>query len=146
MRSSLLENTLSIEFEYRRFPTEYLGSSRRPIAFVRMVSQSASVMIELIIDSGADISLVDSAVAEALELEPPTPEELYTIEGVGAGTPVYYRQLQMTIGEYTFPCRIGIVPYSSNMIRIMGQANVFDQFAIEFRRFEAKVIFTHQNE
>lgn len=135
---------MSIEFEYRSFLTARLGYIIRPIAFVRMASQSAAV-IELIIDSGADISLVDSAVAEALELEPTAPEELYTIEGVGAGTPVYYRQIEMTIGEYTFPCQIGIVLYSSNMIRIMGQADVFDRFSIEFRRFEAKVIFTHRD-
>ena len=136
---------MSIEFEYRRFPTEYLGSSRRPIALVRMVSPSASVLIELNIDSGADISLVDSEVAETLNLEPPTSEELYIIEGVGAGTPVYYRQIEMTIGEYTFPCRIGIIP-SNSQIRILGQADVFDRFAIEFRRFEAKVIFTYRDE
>lgn len=110
-----------------------------------MASLTDSVIIDLIVDSGADISLVDSVVAEALQLEPPTPEELYTIEGVGAGTSVYYRQIQMTIGEYTFPCRIGIIP-SNNQIRVLGQADIFDFFGIEFRRFEAKVIFTHKDE
>ncbi|MBW4617990.1 MAG: retropepsin-like domain-containing protein [Cyanosarcina radialis HA8281-LM2] len=105
-----------------------------------MVSATDAVIIDLIIDSGADISLVDSEVAQQLGLEPPTPGELYNIEGVGLGTGVYYRQIQMTIGEHTFSCRIGILPYSQ-MTRVLGQADVFDRFAIEFRRFESRVIF-----
>lgn len=51
----------------------------------------------------------------------------------------------MTIGKYSFPCRIGIIQYS-NFTRIMGQADIFDRFAIEFRKFEGKVIFTHKDE
>lgn len=134
---------MSIEFPYISFPTIYLGASLRPIARVRMASATDSVIIDLIVDSGADITLVDALVAQELQLEPPTPDELYGIEGVGADVGVYYRQIQMTIGEYIFPCRIGILPFS-NMTRLLGQADVFDQFAIEFRRFEEKVIFTHR--
>ena len=90
--------------------------------------------------------MVDSRVAEMLQLEPPTPDELYSLEGVGTGTAVYYyRQISMTIAEYTFPCRIGILPYSS-FTRILGQADVFDEFSIEFRKFEGTVIFTHKDD
>ena len=136
---------MSIEFQYIPFPTLYLGTSLRPIARVRMASSTDSVLIDLIIDSGADITLVDALVAQELGLEPPTPDELYSLEGIGSGMGVYYRQIKLTIGEYTFPCRIGILP-SSNMTRILGQADVFDEFALEFRRFEGKVIFNHQDE
>ena len=136
---------MSIEFNYLVFPTYYLISSPRPIARVRMASATDSVIIDLIIDSGADITLVDAVVAQELGLSPPTPNELYNIEGIGTGSFVYYRQIDMTIGEYTFPCRIGIMP-SSNFTRLMGQADIFDRFAVEFRKFESKVIFTHQEE
>lgn len=131
---------MNIEFTYLNFTTFYLGESPRPIARVRMASPTDSVIIDLIIDSGADITLVDLRVAQQLGIDLPTPDELYSIEGVGSGTPVYYREIQMTIGEYTFPCRIGILPYST-FTRILGQADVFDRFAIEFRKFEGKVIF-----
>lgn len=90
--------------------------------------------------------MVDSRVAEMLQLEPPTPDELYSLEGVGTGTAVYYyRQISTTIAEYTFPCRIGILPYSS-FTRILGQADVFDEFSIEFRKFEGTVIFIHKDD
>ncbi len=136
---------MSIEFPYITFTTFYLGSNPRPIARVRMASATDSVIIDLIIDSGADITLVDSRVAQQLGLEPPTPDELYTIEGVSADAVVYYRQIEMTIGEYTFPCRIGILPYN-DFTRIMGQADIFDQFSVEFRKFDGKVIFSHQQD
>lgn len=108
-----------------------------------MTSATDSVIIDLIVDSGADITLVDTLVAQELGLEPPTSDELYAIGGIGSEVGVYYRQVEVTIGEHTFPCRIGIIP-SSGTTRILGQADIFDQFAIEFRRFEGKVIFTHR--
>lgn len=85
---------MSVEFQYLLFSTLYLGDSLRPVARVRMASSTDSVTIDLIVDSGADITLVDPLVAQELGLQPPTPEELYAVEGVGGGTPVYYRQIQ----------------------------------------------------
>ena len=82
---------MSIEFPYLNFTTFFLGNSARPVARVRMESANDYVVVELIVDSGADITLVDSRVAEMLQLEPPTPDELYSLEGVGTGTAVYYR-------------------------------------------------------
>ncbi len=134
---------MNIEYQYISFPTLYLGNSLRPVARVRMASATNSVIIDLIVDSGADITLIDADVAQALELTAPTSDESYAIGGIGSEIAVYYRQITMTIGEYTFPCRIGVISSSSNT-RILGQADVFDQFSIEFRRFESKIIFTHK--
>ncbi|MBD2305437.1 retropepsin-like domain-containing protein [Chroococcidiopsis sp. FACHB-1243] len=73
-----------------------------------MASSTDSVTIDLIVDSGADITLVDPQVAQELGLRSPTPEELYAVEGVGGGTPVYYRQIQRLLASTLFPVELEI--------------------------------------
>jgi len=92
------------------------------------------------IDSGADFTIIPYrfGLMLGLRLEGPV-EEVY---GIGGGIPIIIKRLELKIGDVIINARVGWslredVPF------LLGRMDVFNEFNIEFREREERVIFKH---
>jgi hypothetical protein len=99
----------------------------------------------MLLDSGADLSILPCSVGETLglRLDISTKGE---VQGIGEGTmPYVLDEIDLQIGGIVLHARIGWalieeVPF------LLGRLDVFRELAIEFREFENKIVIRHRNE
>lgn len=117
-----------------------IGLKWIPTAIVTLSTDNNKFTCEMLVDSGADITLIPRKFGEELGLNFKE-DEVKEIRGIGEGTvPYIISKLKMTIGKYTFPVRIGWalieeIPF------ILGRLDVFDKFNIEFKQSSRITIF-----
>ena len=131
----------TIIFRYRTERSRLFGTIKRPVAkvYVRDVSGNW-VPCFMYIDSGADFTIIPYrfGLMLGLRLEGPV-EEVY---GIGGGIPIIIKRLELKIGDVIINARVGWslredVPF------LLGRMDVFNEFNIEFREREEKIIFKY---
>lgn len=124
-----------IEFPFERRPSARLGHLLKPIIPVRLVGPARSVNLFMLLDSGADLSMLPYSVGRALgfQLDMTTRSE---VQGIGEGAvPYVLAEAQMYIGDILVTARVGWA-LIEEMPFILGRLDVFSQLAIEFREFD----------
>jgi hypothetical protein len=128
-----------IEFPFLKKRSEKLGLILKPIIPVTITGPKRSAKIFMLLDSGADISMIPYSAGETigLELDMPTRSEA---QGIGEGSvPYVVGQVRIQIENFEIPARIGWalieeIPF------ILGRLDVFKILAIEFREFEDRIL------
>ncbi len=96
----------------------------------------------MLVDSGADISLLPKSVGDELGLEIEHEERIHSIQGLGGKVPVIYRNLIIKIGKEEFSSKVGWV-LIDGFPPILGREIVFNKFHIEFLQDRETVNFYH---
>jgi len=128
-----------IEFPFEKRVSKRFGQILKPIIPVRVVGPGRGVNIFMLLDSGADISLIPYSVGETLGLELDMANRS-EVQGIGEGSvPYVLSQVSLEIENVEISVRMGWalieeIPF------ILGRLDVFQQFAIEFREFENKIL------
>lgn len=134
-----------IEFQFAKLHSKKLGQVLKPIIPVTIVGEKRGVNVFMLLDSGADISLIPYSVGEAIGLELDM-ENRSEVEGIGEGSvPYILSQVQIRIGNIEAPVRIGWTLIEEVPL-ILGRLDVFKDLSIEFREFENKIILKQQHE
>lgn len=124
-----------IEFKYREnlkvTPDKKLQVIARPNAVVTITNGRNSVEFNMLVDSGSDISAIPKSAGDKLGLKIKEGETIGTIEGIGGSISVVPRKLSLTIGEYKFSAAV-VWAFTDDIPLILGRADVFDYFRIEF--------------
>ena len=132
-----------MEFPFERRFSHRLGQILKPIIPVRLIGPRRGVNLSMLLDSGADLSLIPYAVGAAIGLEPDL-GQLSEVQGVGQGSvPYILSQVKLSIEGHEVPVRVGWalieeVPF------LLGRLDVFEHFAVEFRQFEDKIRLSPQ--
>ena len=112
---------------------------------MRLVGPESSETVLMLLDSGADLSLIPYSVGEAIGLEPDMSRRS-EMQGVGEGSvPYILSRVQISIGATEVPVRIGWTLIAEVPL-LLGRLDVFRHFAIEFRTFENKILLKAQQE
>jgi hypothetical protein len=133
-----------IEFSFESRYSAKLGEILKPIIPVSIIGPKRSVNIFMLLDSGADISLLPYSVGETigLDLDMMNRSEIH---GIGEGSvPYILNQVILKIGNIDISIRVGWalieeVPF------ILGRLDLFQKFSIEFKEFENKILLTQFN-
>ncbi len=96
----------------------------------------------MLIDSGADISLISKKAGEDLGLKSSEEEEALTAQGVGGSIQYLLRKIVVVIDKYAIAASVAWCQNAEISDMIIGRKDVFDAFNIEFRQKEQKIIFT----
>lgn len=133
-----------IEFPWRPYKS-IVGTIYRPMAIVELRGPSRSIPSRMLIDSGADISIIPFAIGEHLGFRRMDGEPELDIYQGGRRVSCLIRQVEMTIGEFSFTA-----PVAWSQVfdapRILGRYGVFQHFSIEFREYELNTIFHRPEE
>ncbi len=133
-----------IEFPW--WPYESIvGTIYKPVAKVELRGPRASLDSHMLIDSGADISIIPLATGEYLGFRRIEGEPELDIYRGGRRVSCLVRQVEMTIGEFSFTAPVGWAQVIDTT-RILGRYGVFQHFSIEFREHERKTIFRRPEE
>ncbi len=93
----------------------------------------------MLLDSGADLSLIPYSVGETIGLELDI-ENRSEVQGIGEGSvPYILNEIKLKIETVEISGRVGWalieeVPF------ILGRLDVFQNFSIEFRQFENRIL------
>ena len=93
----------------------------------------------MLLDSGADLSLIPYSVGETIGLELDF-ENRSEVQGIGEGSvPYILTKIKLKIEKVEISARVGWalieeVPF------ILGRLDLFQKFSIEFREFENKIL------
>ena len=141
-----------IEFPWWSYES-IVGTIYRPMAVVELIGPRASLDSYMLIDSGADISIIPFAIGEYLGFRRIEGEPELDIYRGGRRVSCFIRQVEMTIGKFSFTAPVGWAqpaPRLSTVLadttRVLGRYGVFQHFSIEFREYELKTIFRRPEE
>ncbi len=129
-----------IEFPYKQCISQNIGVIWKPYAMVRVITNERNYRCQMLIDSGADITLIPKKAGDYLGFEPDK-EMIREIRGIGEGAvPYIIKTVQIEIGEYQIKGRIGWV-LIEEVPFLLGRLDIFDQFDIKFDHLARKVSF-----
>ncbi len=96
---------------------------------------------EMLIDSGADISLIPFDTGRLLGLSRSDEEILSFAQGVGGEVSYLLRRICLTIDGHSVSTMVAWCQDKEIEDMIVGRQDVFDAFHIEFRQSERRIIF-----
>ena len=117
----------------------------KPFIPVTLISSMATLKRYLLVDSGADITLIPKEEGKEIGFALKEGEDIKSIGGVGSSLPVVYRELKLQIGVYEFNAPVAWA-LEEDVPFLLGREVVFDKFDIEFKQAERKVIFRWRGE
>jgi hypothetical protein len=103
-----------------------------------------SKIVEMLVDSGSDISLITLGLGEDLGYEISSGEILSSGEGVGGSIQYVLRQVEMQIDNHIFSAPIAWLQDDVCQEVLLGREVVFDLFDIEFKQAEEKILFKYR--
>src|SRR5712691_4084471 len=121
-----------MDFPFVRRPSRRFGELLKPIIPVRISGPGRAINVFMLLDSGADLSMLPYLVGEAigLRLDMGTRSEA---QGIGEGAvPYIVGEVDLQIGETVFHARIGWALIEEVPL-LLGRLDVFRELAIEFR-------------
>ena len=96
----------------------------------------------MIVDSGADFSVISLKNGRDLGYRLADGEELLVGETLGGSVEYVLRRVEMTINGYSFTAPFAWLQNNTTDVMLLGREVVFDKFNIEFRQAEEEIIFT----
>jgi len=129
-----------VKFRGKIVKVPEIGIKWIPIARIKFISDKEEYLCEIIVDSGADITLIPKSFGELLGFSFKG-EKIREIRGIGEGVIPYVIKIAVVkIGKYKFNSRIGIALIEEIPL-ILGRLDIFDQFDIEFKQKTRLTIF-----
>lgn len=118
----------------------YFDEAERPRLEVEIITKKISGIYRALLDSGADYCLLPKTIGLDLGLKMPT-KPSGTSHGVGGEVPVKHVRLNLLIGSFKLKTTFAWFYTQDNIPVIIGRKGIFDQFNIDFRQKEGKIIF-----
>jgi hypothetical protein len=113
-----------------------------PIYPVVLKSQHGTLMAEMLVDSGADISLISKSAGATLGLLRSEEEDMLTAQGIGGSVSYLMRRITVEIDGFSVSTGVAWCQNEEITDMILGRKDVCDAFNVEFRQSERRVIFT----
>ncbi len=113
-----------------------------PVYLVNLQTNQGEIQdCEMLIDSGADISLIPFQTGRSLGLSRSDEEILSFAQGVGGEVSYLLRRICLTIDGHSISTMVAWCQDEEIKDMIVGRQDVFDAFHIEFRQSERRIIF-----
>ncbi|MBI2358802.1 MAG: retropepsin-like domain-containing protein [Deltaproteobacteria bacterium] len=134
-----------IEFPFERMRSQRFGEILKPVIPVRLSGPARPVNVFMLVDSGADLSMLPYSVGETigLALDMSTRSE---VQGIGDGTvPYVLGDVDLEVGGINLHARVGWALIEEVPL-LLGRLDIFSELAIEFREFDNRIQIRHRTE
>ncbi len=117
----------------------------QPLKYITLKALSKEITIEMLIDSGADCSLITYETGLKLGLTVSPLEDTLEAVGIGGGKIEYViRKIEVIINSHTVKAPIAWVQTKNCADEIIGREVIFDAFDIEFKQADEEIIFKYR--
>lgn len=114
----------------------------QPLKNITIKALGNEIRLDMLIDSGADCSLISYETGVKLGLTMSPLEDTLEAQGIGGGKVEYVmRKIQVVIDEHEINAPIAWVQTKDANDEIIGREVIFDAFDIEFIQRNEKIIF-----
>lgn len=117
-----------MKFKYKAFGADIL----RPVIPVEIEYNNLLTPYEVLIDSGADICIFNSQIAEVLGIDLLKGIKLQVSGIVGFPENIYIHTLHIKIGGKNHKIDVGFMKMSNTSYGVVGQKGFFDKFVVKF--------------
>lgn len=118
-----------------------------PDYHVKLKHRNQEITTTMLVDSGAEVSLISFKVGEDLGLRLADAESKLLAETIGGSVEYVTRDVQMTIEGHSFIAPVAWLQSNTGGEQLLlGREIVFDKFNIEFRQADEQIIFTWREE
>ncbi|WP_310489700.1 retropepsin-like aspartic protease [Chamaesiphon sp. VAR_69_metabat_338] len=138
--------TADVQFYWVKF-YGFAGAEWEPLYPVTLTCESNSEEIVMLVDSGAQLSLISREVGELLGFEVSRGEPITVGQGVGGDVQYVKRIINLTIDNRTFQAPVAwLLTEIANAPLLLGREVVFDLFDIKFVQAEERIEFEWRGE
>ena len=113
-----------------------------PMKSVKITFRGQAKVLDLLVDSGADISTVSFSIGRELGFNLFDEERPQRAAGIGGSVDYVIRDVQMELEGHTFTAPVAWFLDENCDDLLLGREVVFDLFNIEFRQPDEEIIFT----
>lgn len=127
----------------RLLPVRFKNVKRhewQPKYQVRLKMKS-SKSVEMLVDSGADFSLIPKDLGLILGYELAVAETLNQAEGIGGCVSYALRNIEIQLDSHIFTAQVAWMQTEAYQDVLLGREVVFDLFDVEFKQADEKIIF-----
>lgn len=118
-----------MKFKYKRCGRDAL----RPVVPVELVNGSRTIPYEVLVDSGADMSIFDAEIGELAGIDVEAGEKRSLGGVTGAAEIFYVHKVTLVIGGLEFKTLVGFLPRMASFgYGVVGQRGFFDRFVVKF--------------
>jgi len=110
-----------------------------PIIPITLIKESIAIDIDVLIDSGANISVFREEIAECLEIVIEDGEEIL-LQGLGGRIVGYIHELRVRVDDEEFPCKVVFSKELTVGLNILGREGFFEYFQVTFNEGAREVI------
>ncbi|MBD2776587.1 retropepsin-like domain-containing protein [Iningainema tapete] len=100
----------------------------------------------ILVDSGADFSLISHKVGQDLGYALADGEQTLLAQTIGGSVEYVLRNVEMTIDGHSFMAPVAWLQNNTTDVMLLGREVVFDKFNIEFKQADEQIIFTWREE
>lgn len=122
-----------MKFSYQKADSEYY-----PVITLSLIYKGAKLVIDALVDSGANISVFGASVAESLSLNIESGRRTF-LGGVGGRILGYEHALDMEIADKRFKAKVIFSREFLVSFNLIGRKDVFDEFTICFNEKKKRV-------
>ncbi|ACK67164.1 hypothetical protein PCC8801_3185 [Rippkaea orientalis PCC 8801] len=120
--------------------------SWQPNYLVKLKHHEKEIITTMLVNSGAEVSLISLKLGQDLGLGLADAESTLLAQTIGGSVEYVLRNLEITIDQHTFIAPVAWLQNTTETEQLLlGREVVFDQFDIEFKQAEEKIIFTWRN-
>ncbi len=102
--------------------------------------------VEMLVDSGADISLIPFWLGQELELEVTKGEDIEKATGIGGSVDYVIRRLNFYInGQKIEQVPTALILDETCQDIILGREVIFDKFDVEFKQADEEIVFKYRD-
>jgi hypothetical protein len=114
---------------------------------VTLKHQSYQIDATMLVDSGAEVSLITQKLGQDLGYALADSESTLLAETIGGTVEYVLRNVEMTIDNHTLVAPVAWLQQDTGGEQLLlGREVIFDRFNVEFRQAEEKIIFTWREE
>lgn len=118
-----------MKFRYKKYAPGIL----RPVIPIEILHKDIGVPYEVLVDSGADISIFDAQIAEILGIDLKTGKEQKVAGLTGFSESHYLHQVTIAVGGWRYKIEAGFLPNIGRFgYGVVGQKGFFDIFVVKF--------------
>ena len=117
-----------MKFTYKKYGEDIL----RPVIPIEIHQNSLEVPYEVLVDSGADISVFDASLADVLGINLVKGIRKQIIGATGFPENMYLHTILIKVGEIEFKIEVGFMNISTNSYGIVGQRGLFNKYIVKF--------------
>jgi len=117
-----------MKFKYTRYGRDIF----RPVIPIELVGRQA-VPYEVLVDSGADISIFDAEIGALAGIDVETGEPSTLVGATGIEEVFYLHTVGLVVGDVKLRTTVGFLPnMTRNGYGVVGQKGFFDRFVVKF--------------